>query len=107
VADRHPRAAPKQRRAAAATAVRIPEVLPAKTPSVASAPRGPVPPPFASAAPAAEAAVAEEDEDAEEEEAAQQEETEPLSAEQYAEWMKYYRDCAEYFEQCEKNCALE
>eukprot|EP00913_Durusdinium_trenchii_P021846 g20527.t1 len=30
---------------------------------------------------------------------------EQLTPEQYADWMKYYRECAEYFEECERNCA--
>lgn len=67
-------------------------------PRAARAPRarrGPVPQPFA--APAAEVAhpALPQPED----------EQEHLTPEQYSDWMKYYRECAEYFEQCERNCA--
>ena len=30
---------------------------------------------------------------------------EQMTPEQYSEWMKYYRECVEYFQQCERNCA--
>lgn len=65
-------------------------------PRVARAPRaprarhGPVPQPFA--APELQPAPPED-------------EQEHLTPEQYSDWMKYYRECAEYFEQCERNCA--
>ncbi|OLQ14905.1 Malonyl-CoA-acyl carrier protein transacylase, mitochondrial [Symbiodinium microadriaticum] len=94
--DRGQRAAAKPRRAAAA---RIPEVLPVRSQAPAAAPRGPVPPPFA-----AGPSLPEEDEEEIEAEAG---EAEALSPEQYTEWLKYYRECIEYFEQCEQNCAKE
>lgn len=61
--------------------------------------RGPVPPPFGGM-PAAAAS-------AEPDGGLPQEPDEPCSPEQYAEWMQYYRRCAEYFQQCEENCAVE
>ena len=64
--------------------------------------RGPVPQPFeaqqvevAAVSQAPQAPVPQSAEDMEEH----------LSPEQYSDWMKYYRECAEYFEQCERNCA--
>lgn len=65
-------------------------------PRAARAPRarrGPVPQPFA--APEVPQPALPQPED----------EQEHLTPEQYSDWMKYYRECAEYFEQCERNCA--
>lgn len=59
--------------------------------------RGPVPPPFGGMP--ATAPV--------EPDILPQEPDEPCNPEQYVEWMQYYRGCAEYFQQCEENCAAE